>query len=390
MMDVSFDEEEFFKSTQFTLNDVQHQQQQQQTMDDDEEDLNCMPPPPIPSKKNSLPLPPPPPPRVRATTKVTSTSTRSKSHSNKTLLPTVTSTSRVLGRKRHPAGNMTTTTTTNITTSIAANHNAINAALAAAVNEAIGEMTLAAPMQHESPETPIKGTFTYFPFDETVDLDHIAPSTSEEGGLFATIFGLKQDLGVPSLMPKINHIMGGVNLSKERIVALRASQPNNMFSPIDKDPHVVVLTHSKYLELLDYMEKEWPRVKSKLLSDYVNMMKGDGHYPLGERGQVYVRGKGNSIHTYVLSKTARGEELRLQTYCFNTKTTPTLLVSLGYDTLNLGNITVTPGPLLSLAKDYQLLKDSLAKTATGQTLLYHQHQQQQQQQQQQYHHQHQQ
>ena len=342
-MDISFDEEEFFRSTQFTsAAEVHHQQQEQQ----EDEELNCMPPPPLPpKKKKGSPLPPTP--------KVSSTTTRSKIMSKLPKNVTVTTTT-AASRKRHPAGIKSSDLT--------ATNQAISAALAAAVSEAIGEMssTLPIPQEKLSPTKPFRGTFSYFPIDETVDLDHIVYSTSQDSGLCITIYGLGKDIGTPSLLPKINHIMGGVNLAKERIVAFRAASMNQTFCLIEKDPHVVVMTHSKYLELLDFMEKEWPRVRSKLLSDYKNMMRGEGNFRLGEEGQVYVRGEGSAVHTWVLFTTARGEELRLKTHCFSTKTSPTILISLGYSTINLGYITFTPAPLQALAKDAQVVRDALA------------------------------
>jgi len=200
-----------------------------------------------------------------------------------------------------------------------------------------------------------KGQFTYSPSSESNPLDHAVKATQNDSGLFATIFGLRENIKIQTIQAKASYVMENYEL--ERCVAIQTCDISQKFLPLESDTNVVVMPHSKYLELLEFVNKEFPRVCSKLMSDQKAMLCNKKAYKLN--GNVYVRGNGTALYTLTLGETAHGDKLLFKTHCFPTQTSLTILCSLGYTSMSLGNISFTPNPLTVLARDVETLRDWL-------------------------------
>ena len=203
--------------------------------------------------------------------------------------------------------------------------------------------------------TDVRGSFTYYPQNETVPLDHIVKSTTSDSGLYATIFGLREQIKIPNLNAKASYVME--NCEYDRVVAIQTCDINQKMLPLESDSNVVVMPHTKYLELLEFVDKEFPRVCSKLISDQKAMLCHKKAYRLN--GSVYVRGNGTAMHSLDLGETSNGDKLRFKTHCFPTKSNLTMVCSLGYTSVSLGNISFSPNPITVLARDLETLKDWL-------------------------------
>jgi len=202
------------------------------------------------------------------------------------------------------------------------------------------------------------GQFSYHPLSSAVPLDHIVQATEEDGGTYVTIFGLK-DTTVKNfrLKAKANYVMENMNLEKERIVAVQVCDANQAFQPLDTDPNVVIISSSKYLDLLGFIDKEWPRVCKKLSSDCASCAKLEIGVRANSESHVYLRGNGTAVHTMVLGHTARGDTLQFKTHCFMSESSPNLWCSLGYNSISLGTVNISSHSLVVMSRDLELLKD---------------------------------
>lgn len=212
-------------------------------------------------------------------------------------------------------------------------------------------------------QQPIPGEFSYFPADERVTMAHYAEPTKKEGGICCTIFGMKENFkSMPNLTLKtrIHHVMETSNLEYERTCVIQVCDPNSTFRPMETDNQAIVLPSSKYLEVLEFINKDWNRACAKLISDCKNHSKntpGGKGFKLDSNSGVYVRGAGAACHTFTLGYTATNDKLQFKTHCFMTNRQPTMSVSLGYDSYTLGNATLPFKQLPQFAKDIELLKE---------------------------------
>lgn len=197
--------------------------------------------------------------------------------------------------------------------------------------------------------------FVYYPFDHHNVLKHVVYSTDTEFGIIALIL-TDNKAGIKEMGPNVQaRIREFLQKQDCRPVIIQTCLPGDNFTPLENDPQAVVMPHECYLNMLNFFNRDWARISSKIAADCKDMASGSEMVPISPT--LFFRGQG--IVNYRCELGPMGKNTLYLIVQGNSKNNFIEIFFQLNLKINIDGLMMSPVPLMLLAKDYESLHNIL-------------------------------
>lgn len=183
---------------------------------------------------------------------------------------------------------------------------------------------------------------------EHSDLCHFTLATEKEYGV-QCIF-LKDPNQQREYTALHKSVVKALQEASKDIVFVQVTGPGKAFEKFDLEKHKIIITSKAYVSLLEFFQKEWPLLQTRIETDYHDMKNKNEWKSYGPT--LSFRGGADIVFKYPLDTTASYSLEFVVVKKFDSGKTN---ISLQYVHEQMGSCHLPPVSMMKLAQDYALL-----------------------------------